>query len=73
MTNKAKLTFISDMEVIFYSFLCYTGGNFFNFIFMDIHENWCSIAYILIYVTNYVADHLVKAREREVIFSDLRF
>lgn len=33
---------------------------------MDIHENWCTMAYILIYVTNYVADHLVKAREREV-------
>ena len=33
MTNKVKLTFISDMEVIFYSFLCYTGGNFFNFIY----------------------------------------
>lgn len=28
MTNKAKLTFISDMEVILYSFLCYTVGNF---------------------------------------------
>ena len=48
-------------------------GEIFLILFMDIHENWCSIAYILIYVTNYVADHLVKAREREVIFSDLRF
>lgn len=31
MTNKAKsaeITFISDMEVIFYSFLSYVGGNF---------------------------------------------
>jgi len=30
MINKAKsaeITSISDMEVIFYSFLCYTGGN----------------------------------------------
>ena len=33
---------------------------------MDIHENWCTMANILIYAWNYVADHLVKAREREV-------
>jgi len=32
---------------------------------MDIHENWCTIAYILIYATNYVADHLVKAMDRK--------
>ena len=38
-------------------------------LFMDIHENWCrllTMANILIYATNYVADHLVKARESEV-------
>lgn len=40
---------------------------------MDIHENWCSIAYILMYATNYVADNLVKAKEREEIFSDIAF
>lgn len=41
-------------------------GKFFIILFMDIHENWCTMANILIYATNYVADHLVKAREREV-------
>lgn len=40
------------------------GGIFYNFT-MDIHENWCTIAYILIFATNYVVDHLVKARDRK--------
>lgn len=31
---------------------------------MEIDEN-CTIAYILIYATNYVVDHLVKARDRK--------